>query len=52
LSNIVESKYAKAKVNLKYNQNFRKRLIAEDQKRKDRILIKNMNTDLTHRRCA
>jgi hypothetical protein len=32
---------------LKYNQHLRKRLTAEDEKRKDRILMKNTNSDCT-----
>ncbi len=34
---------------MKYNQHLRKRLTAEDEKRKDRILIKDINNDCTAR---
>ncbi len=34
---------------MKYNQHLRKRLTADDEKRKDRILMKNMNSDCTVR---
>jgi hypothetical protein len=34
---------------LKYNQHLRKRLTAEDEKRKDRILTKKINSDCAAR---
>ncbi len=42
---IVKDNYAKHKVNLKYNQHLRKRLTTEDEKTKDRIIMKNINHD-------